>query len=51
MVANGRVGLMMNVSKNKLDEVINILPKDKKPTISELTDPNWIALISIWKKI
>jgi ATP phosphoribosyltransferase len=44
MAANGRVGLMMNVPKNKLDEVKNILPEGKKPTIAELTDPNWVDL-------
>ncbi|SVB39613.1 uncharacterized protein METZ01_LOCUS192467, partial [marine metagenome] len=32
MAANGQVGLMMNVPKNKLDEVMKILPKGKKPT-------------------
>ena len=47
MAANGRVGLMMNVPKNKLDEVVNILPEGKKPTIAELTDPNWVDLTVI----
>ena len=44
MAANGQVGLMMNVPKNKLDEVMKILPKGKKPTIAELTDSNWMDL-------
>ena len=44
MIAIGQVGLMMNVPKNKLGEVIKILPEGKKPSISELTDPNWIDL-------
>ena len=44
MVANGQVGLMMNVPKNKLDEVMKILPEGKKPTIAELTDSNWMDL-------
>jgi ATP phosphoribosyltransferase len=44
MAANGQVGLMMNVPKNKLDEVMKILPKEKKPTIAELTDSNWVDL-------
>jgi ATP phosphoribosyltransferase len=35
---------MMNVPKNKLEEVIKILPEGKKPTIAKLTDPNWIDL-------
>ena len=44
MAANGQVGLMMNVPKNKLDEVMKILPEGKKPTIAELTDSNWVDL-------
>ena len=44
MAANGQVGLMMNVPKNKLDEVMKILPEGKKPTIAELTDSNWMDL-------
>ena len=47
MAANGQVGLMMNVPKNKLDEVMKILPEGKKPTIAELTDLNWMDLTVI----
>lgn len=47
MAASGQVGLMMNVPKNKLDEVIKILPEGKKPTIAELTDSNWMDLTVI----
>jgi len=47
MAANGQVGLMMNVPKKKLDEVMKILPEGKKPTIAELTDSNWIDLTVI----
>ena len=47
MAANGQVGLMMNVPKNKLDKVMKILPEGKKPTIAELTDSNWMDLTVI----
>ena len=47
MAANGQVALMMNVPKNKLDEIMKILPEGKKPTIAELTDSNWIDLTVI----
>ena len=47
MAANGQVGLMMNVPKNKLDEVMKILPEGKRPTIAELTDSNWMDLTVI----
>ncbi len=44
MTATGRVGLMMNAPKKNLAAIINILPSGKKPTISELSDKNWVAL-------
>ena len=44
MAANGRVGLMMNAPKQNLDAIINIFPPGKKPTISELSDKDWVAL-------
>ena len=47
MAANGQVGLMMNVPKNQLDEIMKILPEGKKPTIAELTDSNWMDLTVI----
>jgi len=47
MAANGQVGLMMNVPKNKLDAVMKILPEGKKPTIAKLTDSNWMDLTVI----
>jgi ATP phosphoribosyltransferase len=47
MAANGKVALMMNVPKDKLDEVMKILPDGKKPTIAELTDSKWVDLTVI----
>ncbi|MCH8157699.1 MAG: ATP phosphoribosyltransferase [Nitrospinae bacterium] len=47
MAANGKVGLMMNVPKDKIDEVLKILPPGKKPTVAELTDPDWVDLTVI----
>ncbi len=44
MNANGKVGLMMNVPKNKLDAVMKVLPEGKKPTIAELSDKDWVDL-------
>ncbi|MBC7327834.1 ATP phosphoribosyltransferase [bacterium] len=38
------VGLKMNVHKDNLDKIISILPALKKPTISHLTDPDWVAV-------
>ncbi len=44
MAANGKVGLMMNVPKAKQDAIQKILPEDKKPTIAELTDKDWLSI-------
>ena len=42
--AEGMVGLKMNIPFKKLPEVEKILPALRKPTISNLSDGNWIAL-------
>jgi len=44
MAANTKVGLMMNVPKKHLDAVLKVLPQNMKPTLSELTDKDWVAL-------
>ncbi|MFK8114005.1 MAG: ATP phosphoribosyltransferase [Rubripirellula sp.] len=45
--AEGKVGLMMNVAKDHLDEVLELLPALQKPTISALSDPAWVDVITI----
>ncbi len=45
--AEGKVGLMMNVQRSNLDAVITILPALQTPTISQLSDPDWIAVNTI----
>ena len=42
MAANGRVGLMLNSPKEKLNEIIKILPPGKNPPVSQLSDPKWV---------
>jgi ATP phosphoribosyltransferase len=42
-----RVGLMMNVPRRCLDRVVAILPALATPTISNLADPNWIAINTV----
>jgi ATP phosphoribosyltransferase len=44
LTAEGKVGLKMNLSKESLEAVATILESLKKPTISQLSDPDWIAL-------
>jgi ATP phosphoribosyltransferase len=45
--ALGKVGLLMNVSKADLPAVLGLLPALKKPTISELSDKDWVAINTI----
>ncbi|HIJ50052.1 MAG TPA: ATP phosphoribosyltransferase [Nitrospinae bacterium] len=44
MAANGKIGLMLNAPKDKLDEIVKIFPPGKKPTVSELSDSKWVAI-------
>jgi ATP phosphoribosyltransferase len=45
--ALGQVGLMMNVRKEDLAAVVDVLPALKKPTVSHLTDEDWLAVNTI----
>jgi ATP phosphoribosyltransferase len=38
------VGLKMNVARKNLDAVMALLPALKNPTLSPLSDPDWVAL-------
>jgi ATP phosphoribosyltransferase len=45
--ALGKVGLMLNVHKDHLPAVLNVLPALKRPTISNLSDGDWLAVNTI----
>ncbi len=45
--ALGKVGLMLNVRKDNLAAIIDVLPALKKPTISYLSDEDWLAVNTI----
>ncbi len=47
IAAQGRVGLMMNVMKTDLTDVLRVLPALNFPTISQLSDAEWVALNTI----
>jgi ATP phosphoribosyltransferase len=47
MAAEGRVGLMMNVRQTDLAAVLKILPALQNPTISSLSNPEWVAVNTI----
>ena len=45
--ALGKVGLMLNVHKDCLAKVLSVLPALKRPTISHLSDEEWLAVNTI----
>ena len=47
IAAQGQVGLMMNVQKAHLAEVLSVLPALTSPTVSALSDPSWVAVNTI----
>ncbi|MEO8129063.1 MAG: ATP phosphoribosyltransferase [Bryobacteraceae bacterium] len=47
IAALGKVGLMLNVRKEDLAAVLGVLPALKKPTISHLSDEEWLAVNTI----
>ena len=48
MAAEGKVGLMMNVRQARpAGASSKILPALQKPTISSLSDPEWVAVNTI----
>ena len=42
--AKAKVGLKMNVPENRLAEVVSFLPAEKSPTVSRLSDKDWVAV-------
>jgi ATP phosphoribosyltransferase len=47
MAAEGKVGLMINVPRKQLSEVLALLPALQQPTVSNLADENWVDVITI----
>jgi ATP phosphoribosyltransferase len=47
IAALGKVGLMLNVHKDSLSAVLNVLPALKRPTVSHLSDSEWMAVNTI----
>src|SRR6516162_1256015 len=47
MAAEGKVGLMMNVRRADLTAVLKILPALQNPTISSLSNPEWVDVNTI----
>jgi ATP phosphoribosyltransferase len=47
IAAYTKVGIMLNVRKAQLGAVLGVLPALKNPTVSTLSDPDWIAVNTI----
>ena len=45
--AKDRVGLMLNVRQEDLPAVLGVLPALKRPTISQLSEPGWLAVNTV----
>jgi ATP phosphoribosyltransferase len=45
--AQGRVGLMLNVKREDLAAILALLPALQRPTISPLSDQDWVAVNTI----
>ncbi|MER3416072.1 MAG: ATP phosphoribosyltransferase [Gemmataceae bacterium] len=47
LAAEGKVGLMMNVPRDRLPAVLRILPALQTPTVASLADPDWVDVNTI----
>jgi ATP phosphoribosyltransferase len=47
MAAEGKVGLMMNVPRDRLPQVLSLLPALQQPTVSSLADDRWVDVNTI----
>jgi ATP phosphoribosyltransferase len=45
--AHGRVGLMLNVERAALGDILGLLPALRRPTVSPLADDGWVAVNTI----
>lgn len=45
--AGNRVGLKMNLRKTDLEKITSLIPALRKPTVSQLSDPEWVAIETI----
>jgi ATP phosphoribosyltransferase len=47
LAAEGKVGLLMNVRRIDLQRVLDVLPSLQNPTVSSLSDPDWVDVTTI----
>ena len=44
IAARAKVGLKMNVERNILPKILDLLPSEKSPTVNALADETWVAV-------
>ena len=47
IAAESKVGLMMNVPRDQLENVLSLLPALQQPTVSSLADEHWVDVITV----
>jgi ATP phosphoribosyltransferase len=47
MAARDKVGLKLNLPADKLDGMLKALPSLRRPTVSQLSEPGWVAVETI----
>lgn len=47
LAADSKVGLMMNVRRDSLKKVLEVLPALQRPTISSLSDDDWVDVMTV----
>ena len=47
MAANDMGGLKMNILDKNFDKIRGLLPSLKEPTVSHLSDPDWLAVETV----
>ncbi len=47
LLAAQKVGLKMNVARADLDKIVGLIPALRRPTISALTDEDWVAVETV----
>ena len=47
LLAEGKVGIVLNIRKKDLPNILGKLPALERQTVSELADPEWAALNTI----
>ncbi len=47
LAAEGKVGLMMNVPRKNLNQVLELLPALQQPTVSSLADEDWVDVLTV----